>query len=806
MNFGDLPIAPYLGRIADELLSSRSRFLVLTAETAAGKSTAVPPALLDRVPGKILMLEPRRIATVAIAARIAEILGEECGRTAGYRIHLESKVSPATRIEIITEAVLTRMIQEDPSLPGVSVVILDEFHERSVHADLALALLREVTAIREDLRVLVMSATIDTARIASFLGCTTLSVPGRLWPVETVYDGPARRDVRGEERLEDRVARTVRAELASPGGHILVFLPGIAELRRVSSLIAGCGAEVFVLHSSVPFAEQKLILSGNPEGPRRVILSSSIAETSVTVPGVSIVIDSGLSRIGRFDVPTGMNRLVTEIESEFSAVQRAGRAGRTGPGRCVRLWAEHEKRVPRTPPEILRSDILPLVLECALWGAPGADGLDWLDPPNAGAWARAVELLAEMGALDPSGRVTARGKAMASLGVHPRIAAVALAGNIELAVRHAGYPDNPRETGRFRADLERRVSRVECAASGRKQPDSGNGSQDTMALLAGYPDRIASHRAEGVYQFPSGRLASLPASDRASISRYPGWIVAPDADAGEREGRIYAWEPLDEERAAAWLDSRAVDRTETAFYTRKDGSRGIRKTIFRMYGKLVISEKRIEAGTEETAAALCAEIRKNGLQTLPWNTASSSFLARARFLEKTGSGRGSGAALHGESGISGTGAGPSSLDDQSLLDSLEDWLVPFLGNSPEVDPARLLDAIRYRCDARTVDREVPERITLATGATRPLVWEEITPGEGPVPVLETKIQDLFGCADTPRIRGQPVLLRLLSPARRPLQITCDLAGFWKNTWPEVIKEMKGRYPKHRWPDNPLAPS
>jgi ATP-dependent helicase HrpB len=800
----DLPIYPYLDAIADALFSSPSRFLVLTAETAAGKSTAVPIALLPRVTGSIVMLEPRRIATVAVASRVAELLGEDVGKTAGYRLHLESRVSRDTRIEIVTEAILTRRLQGDPELKGVSVVILDEFHERSVHADLALAFLRETVTLRDDLFVLVMSATIDTEKIASWLGAPVCAVPGRRWPVAIEY-APA--EARSGGRLpfiEDQCAAAIHRELnRKDSGGILAFLPGIGEIRRTERLLADCGAEVLILHSSVPLAEQKKALKDPIPGSRRVILSSSIAETSLTVPGVTTVIDSGLARMGRIDLRTGMSALQTGYESAFSAEQRAGRAGRLGPGRCVRLWAERDVRVSNPPPEILRTDLLSVVLECALWGVSSIDGLSWLDRPSEAAWNQARALLERQDALDRDGRITERGRAMATLGVHPRIAAVALAGSVPLAVRYAYRGESPREAERFADDLARRLERVGDGggAGARAAPEravngahGSNGASSPMALLAGFPDRIACHAGDGVYRFPTGRLASLPREVRNGQARYPKWIVAPEVDAGEREGRIYSFETLDESQAEAWLDRHASTETIVSFSdgTYSPGSK-VRKTEVRAYGKIVLAERPLEPAPSDVIGAVLSAVRNEGLSVLPWKRESEGFIARARFY-------------YGASIPTGRYTGqPIPLSDQALLDSLEDWLAPFIPANGRIDETGLLEALRYRANGQLIDREIPERLELPNGIARPITFEEPVPGEGPKPVLEIRVQDLFGCPETPRVLGIPVLLKLLSPARRPLQITSDLASFWKNTWPEVRKEMKGRYPKHKWPEDPFAP-
>jgi len=790
----DLPIYPFLDDIAGALIRSPSRFLVLTAETAAGKSTAVPIALLRRVKGSIVMLEPRRIATVAVATRIAELLGEECGRTAGYRMRLESRVSADTRIEVITEAILTRRLQNNPALEGVSVVIIDEFHERSVHADLALAFLRETMVLRDDLYVIVMSATIDTERVSAFLDAPVFRVPGRRWPVEIEYDPPAE-TVRGRgPSIEERCARAIRRELGrADSGSILAFLPGIAEIRRTEGLLSGCGAEVLVLHSSVPLAEQKKVLSGASGASRRVVLSSSIAETSLTVPDIRTVIDSGLSRTGRVDARTGMNALETGYESVFSAGQRAGRAGRTAPGRCVRLWAEHDARLSETPPEILRTDLLSVVLECALWGVTAIDGLSWLDSPNAGAWNAARDLLALMGALDPDGHITDPGRDMSTLGVHPRIASVALAGSVPLAAKYSQGAGNPDEERRIARDLERRLSLLRTSS---RTDIAGTQSRafDVMTILAGFPDRIACLCGEGVYQFPSGRVAALSRETRDSCARHPRWIVAPDVDAGEREGRIRSFEPLDDREADEWLSRHAEERTVVAFSDGRysPGSK-VKKSLVKAYGKIILSERPLESEPSDVIPAILQAIRKEGLSVLPWSREAESFLLRARFCYRScmDLGRHSGKL--------------SDMSEDALLASLESWLAPFIPSDGRLSAQDTLAALRYRADARIIDSEAPERIALPNGISRPLAYEDLGTGEGAVPVLEIRIQDLFGCGETPLVLGRPVLLRLLSPARRPLQITSDLAGFWKNTWPEVRKEMKGRYPKHKWPEDPFAP-
>ncbi|AEE17825.1 ATP-dependent RNA helicase [Treponema brennaborense] len=788
-----LPIFPFLDDIAARLESSASRFLILTAETAAGKSTAVPFALLDHFPGKIVLLEPRRLAVSAVASRVAPLLGEQPGETAGYRLRFETKISGRTRFEVLTEAILINMLQADPSLEGVSVVVIDEFHERSVHADLALTFLKEAMLLRDDLFVLVMSATINVEKLSLFLEPTlpapVLSVPGRRFPVKIEYAGARSAAAAVMDELSGTAENTKSGAGTPSDGAVLVFLPGIADIRRCARELAAAGAERFaeilILHSSVPFDEQRAVLdpgTGVPE-KRRVILSSAIAETSLTVPDVTVVVDSGLSRISRFDPRSGMGRLSTEPESAFSAEQRAGRAGRLRAGRCVRLWNEHEVRVTETPPEILRTDLMPVVLECAQWGVTDAASLSWLDTPPSGAWNAARDLLQTMECLDESFRITSKGRAALKLGVHPRIACTALSGGreaIAAAVSYAGLDERAvAEKRRLALDLERRLKT--CGYPVPAAPAYGI----EAALLAGFPDRLCASLGGGTYRFPSGRVASLSDDECRQHAVFPAWIVAPDADAGERTGRIYAWHPLPADFAEAWLANRARVEYEVEFEERGKGSvRKVRKTEYVRYGKLELSSRRVETEPADAAAAVCGAVRKNGLETLPWNDAARSFLLRVRFLEARAPDR---PAADGERGA---------FSDEALLASLERWLVPFLPPDGTVTAELLYDALYWYCGGAAVDKAVPVLLTLANGKKRKLRYERIA---GTVtPVLEAVVQELFGCFETPLVSGEPVLLRLLSPARRPLQVTRDLAGFWENTWPDVCKEMKGRYPKHNW--------
>ena len=807
------------------LKKSPSRSLVLTAETAAGKSTAVPLALMEAFPGKILVTEPRRLAVVAVAGRHAQLLGEDVGKRAGYRLRYDTRISADTRIEVMTDAILTRIIQKEPSLDGVSVVVLDEFHERSVYTDLSLAFLREILLLRDDLYLVVMSATMDSAKVAAFLGddkpAACLHVEGRRFPVEIHYRPvPAASGIRlvqggNEDLAVDFCARVVLEELeGSPGagqsaGSILVFLPGIGELRRCQKLLersgAGQLAQILLLHSSISLEEQRLVLEASPPGRladgdrkedsfdsagfrRRVILSSAIAETSLTVPDVTCVIDSGLSRISRFDSRTGMTRLVTEVESDFSAEQRAGRAGRLGPGRCIRLWSPAEGRLASPPPEIARTDLVPVVLECACWGVQELQGLAWLDSPSAGSWTAARTLLQEMACLDEAGSVTDLGRSVLELGVHPRIGCVALSGlpgAVELAARYGA--EEPAEQQRLLRDLRRRLA---ASKSFVQDGLEGGAAGAGLALLAGFPDRLARFCGDGFYQFPSGRTASLfhrnADSSRQPMAggSLPQWIVAVEVDAGTTRGRIYRWEPLEDLTVARWLEGHTVTQVELDV---DDATGKVTKHQVRRYGRMELERRRLVPDSSDVAAALCAQVRRRGFGSLPLSAQSQLLLLRARLREDL------------SWGVDEV-AGASRFSPENLLGRLEDWLVPFLGGMNKISEGAVYEGLYWFCDGTALDRELPLSITLPNGKRRKLTYEMIA---GRVqPVLEVVIQELFGCPETPQVAGIPVLLRLLSPARRPLQVTSDLSGFWQSTWPEVCKEMRGRYPKHNWDYKP----
>ena len=823
-----LPIFPYLDQICDTLKSSESRFLVLTAETAAGKSTAVPIALLEHFEGKILMLEPRRLAASAIADRLSDLLGEETGGTVGYRLHLDSKVSARTRLEVITEAILTRRLQADPLLEDVNVIVLDEFHERSIHSDLALAFLKETMQLRDDLFVIVMSATISYRSVAEYLGskekpALVMQIPGRQFPVEIEYKPNMRvadailEELQTNDSCEaDFKNKTSLAGVLGSGENdtkfrsdtILCFLPGIYEIRKTKAeleekLTSDSSVEILILHSSVPLGEQRKILRPcSVDYPRRVILSSAIAETSLTVPGVTIVVDSGLCRVNKMNVALGMEHLVTENESLFSAEQRAGRAGRVAAGKCVRLWGEHDVRLEQNQPEILRADLTGLVLECAEWGAGEIEKLDWLTQPNESAWNAAKFLLENLDCLEihedslgiKSTRITEKGKAVLKLGLHPRLACVALSGGAEAVLPFSEYSESSPERQKiFLNDLKRRLKGLndsqECAEKAGKSP-----------VLSGFPDRLArispetqanADRAE--YQFPSGRKALLSRDllSQARLSSFPAWLVAPEVDAGERTGKIYSFEALSENQAEEFLKNHAKSEIKTEFVGLTNGSDfknlSVQKKEIMAYGAIILKEKKLPIESEDFALALCDLVSKKGLESLPLDSKISDFLLRTEFYIKNQP-KNSHSDLVSESELQ--------KKFNSLAKNAKEWLQPFV-RSQKINAQDIYDALYWYLDGSEIDSKVPLQITLPNNRKRKIKYEKKADGQI-VPTLEIIIQQIFGCFETPKILGKPVLLKLLSPANRPLQITEDLEHFWNGAWIEICKEMKGRYPKHNW--------
>jgi len=820
---------PLAGALRTALASHRDA--VLTAPPGAGKSTLVPLALLDEpwmAGRKLLLLEPRRVAARAVAARMAELRGEAVGETVGYRMRMDTRVSRNTRIEVITEGVLTRMLQSDPALEGVGAVLFDEFHERSLQADLGLALCidarRQLDAI---FRIIIMSATIEGARVGALLeNAPVVDVPGRAFPVEVHYAGNGLPTLPGIGASPERlVAAQVRAALAGSEGDVLVFLPGTGEIRRVRGMLAdlaGPGLELLMLYGELAAAEQDAVLRGHRPGVRRIVLATNVAETSVTIPGVRVVVDAGLARRSRFDPLTGMSRLELQRISRASADQRAGRAGRTAPGACYRLWSEgaHASLAAHTPPEILETDLAPLALELAQWGSADAAGLAWLDAPPAAMLAQARELLLRLGALDAAGRITPGGRAMASLPLHPRLAHMLCAAPAGAARREAAElaalvseRDLLRGAGRERdPDMRSRleVLRREASAAGidrgalervrrtAAQLERSAGSIATQAgefedspgalLALAYPDRIAQRRegGGGRYLLANGRGAAFPAAHALGNQEY---LVAVELDDREREARIDLAAPVS--RSA--LEAAAGDALERSEEVRWDARSGavLARRVLRL-GALLLEEKPLAKLPPGAAASAMLEgVRELGLAALPWDDGTRMLQARLEFVRALGRGD--------------LGGWPAS-DEAGLLAALDDWLPPWLeGCTRREHLARipLAEALLARLTGtqrRALDELAPRELAVPTGSRLRIDYLDDN-----APCLSVRLQEVFGMAETPRIGGgsRPVTFKLLSPAQRPVQITRDLAGFWRSSYAEVRKEMRGRYPRHHWPENPL---
>ncbi|HEY4165838.1 MAG TPA: ATP-dependent helicase HrpB [Reyranella sp.] len=765
---------------------------VLVAPPGAGKTTRVPLALLDAAwlgEAKIIMQEPRRLAARAAARRMAATLGEAVGETVGYRVRLDSKVGPRTRIEVVTDGLFLRMLQDDPSLEGVGCVIFDELHERGLETDLSFALVRESQqALREDLRVIAMSATLDPGPVSERLGGAPLvESAGRMFPVETRY-----LDREAVGRFEDTVASAVRNALAQESGSALVFLPGVGEIRRVEERLQGLAATIDVapLYGDLSPADQDRAISPSPAGRRKVVLATSIAETSLTIEGVRLVIDGGLMRVPRFSPRSGMTRLETVRVSQASADQRRGRAGRLEPGVCYRLWTEEAQRglLPFTPPEILDADLAPLALELAAWGVTNASALPWLTPPPASALATARALLLETGAIESNGAITAHGRAMVRLGQHPRLAHLVLKGRelkqgkvAALIAAILGERDFLRERDvdlRHRVDmaLNGRAPRLINESARRLTPrDARDETPDpsmTGALLAlAYPDRIGRRRAGTAnrYLLSGGRGAALPEGDPLSNEEF---LVVAETDGAAQDARVFLAAPItlaeiEELYGEHILDEEIVDWRGANVVARRR----------RRFGALVLEDKPInKPDPEKVKAAMLAGLHRG----LPWTEELQAWRQRIAFLRHVDE------------------SWPD-LSDEALLRSL-DWLEPFVdGAARRIDFAAAVKALVPWDRQRQVDALAPTYIEVPSGSHVPVDYAN--PAE---PTLSVRLQEMFGLTDTPRIANRvPVTIHLLSPARRPVQVTRDLASFWKSAYRDVKAEMKGRYPKHYWPDDPL---
>ena len=809
---------------------------LLEAPPGAGKSTVVPLALLDagwRAGGRIIMLEPRRIAARAVAARMATLLGEDVGQTVGFRTRLETRIGPRTTVEVVTEGILTRMLQRDPALEGTACVVFDEFHERNLQGDLGLALALECQRhLRDSLRVVVMSATLDGEAIARVLhDAAVVRSPGRTFDVQTIHLGSDSTSDRRPQEVARRVSAAVLRAVSEHEGDVLAFLPGAGEIRRVTeSLEASLASGRFVvlpLHGDIPAQAQDAALRPDAQGRRRIVVATNIAETSLTIDGVRIVVDAGLERRQRFDPASGMSRLETLRISQASADQRRGRAGRTAPGVCYRLWSESDQAalLPQTPAEILEADLAPLALELACWGAE-PDSLSWLDPPPSAPLAQARDLLRALEAVDRSGRITSLGRDMAALGLHPRLAHMVLRGRAlglgrlgcevaalvserdplrsqgslrdpDLATRidvlrgHAPPPGLEVDGGavrrieRLRQQVERQLTRrTEGGASQAAEIDE----QDALGLLLAYayPDRIGRARegGGGRYALSGGRGAAFTHATALARSEF---IVVAALDAGDRDARI---------QLAASLHPGLIESHFRAAITETSGvewdvrAQAVAARRVRRLGQLVLRDEPLrDVPAPAALAATIQGIRSMGLACLPWTRELEQWRARVALVR-----------AHDPQGPA---AWPD-VSDAALLESLEGWLAPWLDgvtrreHLAKIDLRSALDGLLDWNTQRRLEQLAPTHLAVPSGSRIALDYAS------GAPTLAVRLQEVFGLMESPRVvEGRvPVTLELLSPARRPVQVTRDLASFWARGYHEVRKELKGRYPKHYWPEDP----
>ncbi len=819
----DLPVAETFDELRGALATAGRAILV--APPGAGKTTLVPLALLDEswLDGRrIVVLEPRRLATRAAARRMAALLGESVGDTVGYQTRDERHIGSATRIEVVTEGILTRRLQHDPALPGVGLVVFDEVHERNLPTDLGLALALDASSnLRPDLAILAMSATPDTAALKRVLGDVTGDVTGdvvgdvpviesdgRMHPVEVRWIPRERRD-----RIEDATVAAVQRALREEVGDVLVFLPGIGEIMRTQSALEGSigpDVDVYPLAGAISLTEQDHALAPSPPGRRRVVLSTDIAETSLTVDGVRVVVDSGLARAPRFDVRTGMTRLTTITTSRSSADQRAGRAGRIEPGACYRLWSkiEHGTRQRHRSPEIEEVDLAGLVLEIAAWGTP-LDELRFITAPPPKAVRAAESLLHALEALDTDGCITDIGRRMLGLPVHPRLARMLVAEPTPLGCALAvliderdvlrGRPDDlPADlslrvrllAGREshdRAD-QRTLNRLRDRADDlarrmriRFDPDLIDADRAGGALLHAFPDRLAARRRPGQFQLRTGSGAWLPATDPLS---HEAFVVVADLDGRRDRSRIRLAAALDADDVAMTFGDEVDERIELLW---DEGRDDLVERVERRLGAMQLgSTLRRPTSGESTTGALMDRVRQTGLAVLGWSGASLDLRRRVTYLHRT------------------AGAPWPDWSVEALTDTLDDWLAPYLpGATGRNDLERLDLAMVLRSQlpwpqGADLDELAPQELALPTRRSVPIDYSDEQP------VARVRVQDLFGLTDHPRAGGRPIVLHLLSPADRPIQITSDLSGFWSGSWSDVRRELAGRYPKHSWPEDPTT--
>lgn len=790
----DLPINTVLPEVLARLRTQTNA--VLIAPPGAGKTTAVAPALLGEpwCCGKILLLSPRRIAARAAAESMAELAGETVGSTIGYATRMDSKQSARTRILVLTEGIFRNLIQTDPELTGVCAVLFDEVHERSLDSDFGLALALDAqAALRPDLRLIAMSATLDGERFGELMAAPAIRSDGRSHPLVLRHIGRS-----SGARIEDEMAAAIRRALAEEGGDVLAFLPGVGEIERTAERLEGVSAEIHRLHGKLDPAEQRAAIRKGER--RKLILATSIAETSLTIDGVRVVVDCGLARRARYDRAAGVTQLVTERVSQAAATQRAGRAARQGPGVAYRLWEEAATAglLRFDPPEILEADLSPLLLDCALWGVSDPGALRWLDPPPRAAIAEARARLESLGALDPDGRPTAHGRAIARLPLPPRLAHMLvkagetgngpLAAEVAVLLSERGLGGNDpdlsvrldrwrRDRGK-RADLARGLAQRWAGMINAGPPGSDGGL--ARCIILAFPDRIARRRdSSGEHWISSGgRGFKLDPAHPLARSE---WLAVADIQGAASGARILSAVPM----TTAEVEHLLADQIEAGVHVRFDPETGsVRATSGRRLGAIMLSRAdNAHASAEATRVALLAGVREHGLDMIAWPEAARELRQRAHW------------------------AGIDALSDHALLDSLEQWLGPLLSGvrrlgdiSAQALQSALLDRLGWD-GQQQLNRFAPPHFTSPAGTIHPIDYAAVA---GPTVTL--RVQALFGCADHPAIGPDriPLILSLTSPAGRPIQTTRDLAGFWRGSWADVAKDMRGRYPRHNWPDDPVA--
>ncbi|AVT74610.1 ATP-dependent helicase HrpB [Rhodopseudomonas palustris] len=805
-----LPIDDALDELTAALEASNTA--VLVAPPGAGKTTRVPLALLDAPwlkNQKIIVLEPRRIAARASAERMAKTLGEKAGETVGYRVRFGSKVSRATRIEVVTEGIFTRQILDDPELTGVAAVLFDEFHERSLDADLGLALARDAQqGLREDLRILVMSATIDGARVARLLGdAPVVESLGRAFPVETRYLG-RRSDAPSERQMAEAIAQALRAET----GSVLAFLPGAAEIRRTETMlrerVQDPAVEIVPLFGALDAAVQDRAIQPAPKGQRKVVLATSIAETSLTIEGVRIVVDCGLSRVPRYEPDLGLTRLETVRASRAAVDQRRGRAGRIEPGVCYRLWDEPQTAsLPAyTQPEILSADLSSLLLDLAQWGVADPSSLAFLDPPPQPALKEARELLGELGALDPDGRITDEGRSLRAMALPPRLARMIVdaarhgcaedAAEIAAILTERGLggdgADLDHRRDQFRRDRSQRASSArqmaqrwaaQAASSSRSPQDAGELSSGVLLAFA-FPDRVAKNRGNGSFTLANGRGAAV--EQTSALARAP-YLAVGELTGSAAQGRILLAAPITLSEIELHFGDQITDADEVSFDRSAMALRARRR---RGLHAITLSEAPLAlTPSEQTARGLADGLVAAGLDRLPWSKQLQQWRGRVMFLRKA------------------EGDPWPDLSDAALAESRENWLVPALFDKTglrDFSASDLSDALMnllpWELRGR-LDREAPTHFEAPTGSKLPIDYEA---EQGPT--IAVRLQELFGLTSHPSVAGGavPLVLELLSPAHRPVQVTRDLPGFWRGSYAGVRADLRGRYPRHPWPEDPAS--